>query len=889
MRNGPSLTRALRLVRVASRLVPPRLRDDWRAEWEAELTAVDLQPVSPKPKAKADPKPEADLVRHAMGSFVDAFWIRQREVADLQTIDDLRHGWRQMRHHSGFAFTAAAILALSMAASVVAFSVVSQILQRPLPYPNDEQLVTVWERQLASATRQEVAPANFLDWRARSQSFTHLAAGDPWSYDYTGGERPEVWRAVNVTEGFFDAFGITPLLGRFFLADEHKKGNNQVVVLSARVWRSHFGADPAIVGKSIPLDALAYVVVGVAPDEFQPRLLEDEPGAVRLWAARAMQGYETQRTSTGYWQVVGRLKDGVSIASAQAEMDAVSATMASENPRSNADVRASIISIREHLVGEVRPAVGLFSAAVFAVLLIACVNVTNLLLARGVARQHELAVRTALGADRRRVVAQLLAETLLLASGASLAGVLLAQLAMRSLANWGPRDVMWLDSLHVDQAALLFAAVLAAGVTVAAGLVPALRLSGAGVQQLGLRTVTADVAHRRLRLGLVAAEVALALILVSGTGLLLKSFVNLLNVETGFRQQGVLVLQIFIGDRNAGAAALRSFHDRATEQIARLPGVQAVGTVRAMPFLESNVDIRGPVRLLDQPPPPAGDELSAISLNVVTPGYFSVMDIALINGRLIEPRDGPDAPRVVVVSEAFVTRYLRGIEPVGQRLEFRQFGRPTQAMIVGVVRAQRHARLDEAPRAELLLPFAQHPMGSLAIVARTAVAPETLIEPAKLAIWSIDPLQTFYRTATLDDLVKRTLTTRRFALIVLTGFAALALLLAAAGLYGVLTAIMSQYRREIGVRIALGAAWTDILRLVVGRGLLVSAIGVAVGLIAVLGGARILQRFLFSVAPTDPVTIGGAAVLMLAIAAIACYIPARRAASEDPVQALRVE
>ena len=349
------------------------------------------------------------------------------------------------------------------------------------------------------------------------------------------------------------------------------------------------------------------------------------------------------------------------------------------------------------------------------------------------------------------------------------------------------------------------------------------------------------------------------------------------------------MLQIFIGDRNSGAAALRSFHDRVTEQIARLPGVQTVGTVRAMPFLESNVDIRGPVRLLDQPPPPAGSELSAISLNVVTPGYFSVMDIALINGRLIEPRDGPDAPRVVVVSEAFVTRYLRGIDPVGQRVEFRQFGRPTQATIVGVVRAQRHARLDEAPRAELLLPFAQHPMGSLVIVARTAVAPETLIEPAKLAIWSIDPLQTFYRTATLDELVERTLTTRRFALIVLTGFAALALLLAAAGLYGVLTAIVSQYRREIGVRMALGAAWTDILRLVVGRGLFVSAIGVAVGLVAVLGGARILQSFLFSVAPTDPLAIGGAAVLMLTIAAIACYIPARRAAAEDPVQALRVE
>jgi putative ABC transport system permease protein len=265
------------------------------------------------------------------------------------------------------------------------------------------------------------------------------------------------------------------------------------------------------------------------------------------------------------------------------------------------------------------------------------------------------------------------------------------------------------------------------------------------------------------------------------------------------------------------------------------------------------------------------------------------MGVTLIDGRLIDERDGPDAPRVAVVSEAFADRHLRGITPVGQRVEYRQFGRPAEAEIVGVVRALRHVRLDEAPRAELLLPFAQSPGGSITVVARTAVRPQTLIDSAKLAIWDVDPLQSFYRTATLEALVERTLTTRRFALIVLTGFAALALLLAAAGLYGVLTAIASQYRREIGVRMALGAAWTDIMRLVIVRGLLVSALGVAAGLAGVIGGARLLQSFLFSVAPTDPLTIGGAAVLMLVLAAVACYIPARRAAGEDPVQALRVE
>jgi putative ABC transport system permease protein len=862
----------LRIVRLAAWIVPARLRREWLMEWEAELAV------------RATPS-----IRPALGAFVDAFWIRQRDVADLQAIDDLRHGWRQMRQQAGFAVTAIAILSLSMAASVVAFSVVSQILERPLPYPDSDRVVTVWQREIGSPGRDEVAPGNFLDWHARAQSFSHLAAGDPWSYDYTGTDRPEVWRAVNVSEGFFEAYGVAPLHGRYFRLDEHKKGNHQVVVLSARLWRSHFGADPAVVGRAIPLDGTSYVVIGVAPDDFQPRMLEDLPGDVRLWAPRFIAGYESQRRGDGYWQVVGRLKDGVSIEAAQSEMDAISAQMESENPRTNNGVRAAIVTVREHLVGDVRPAVGLFTAAVFAVLLIACVNVTNLLLARGAARQHELAVRTALGANRRRVVGQLLVETLLLAVVASLIALVLAQAAMRSLAGWGPREVLWIDSLRVDGSALVFAALLAGIVTVAAGLVPALRLSGAGLQQPGLRTMTGDAGQRRLRLGLVAVEVALALILVSGTGLLLKSFVNLLNVDTGFQRRGVMVLQIFAGDRNSGAPALRAFHDRVVETIAQIPGVHAVGMARAMPFLESNVDIRGAVRLLDQPPRAAQDDMSAISLNVVSPGYFNVMGVALVSGRLIDSRDGPDAPKVVVVSETFASRYLRGIDPIGRRIEFRQFGRPTEAEIVGVVRALRHVRLDEAPRAEVLLPFAQHPVGSLTMVARTTVPPETLIEPAKRGIWSIDPLQTFYRTATLDQLVERTLTTRRFALIVLTGFAALALLLAAAGLYGVLSAIVSQYRREIGVRMALGAAWTDILRLMVARGLSVAAAGVAVGLVVVLGGARVLQSFLFSVAPTDPVAIGGAAVLMLAIAAVACYIPARRAASDDPVQALRVE
>jgi putative ABC transport system permease protein len=875
MARASSLNHALKIVLVASYLVPSRLRDEWRCEWHGELAAT------------SDTR-DAGLVRHASGAFVDAFWMRQRDVADLQTIDDLRHGFRQWRRQAGFAITAVGILALSMAAAVTAFSVVTQILLRPLPYPDPDRIVTVWERQPATPGRLAVAPGNFLDWRSRATSFSKLAGAEPYSYDYTGGDRPVVLKTLLVTEGFFDIFGIQPVAGRFFRPEEHTKDNNRVVVLSERWWRSQFNGDPSIVGKTIALDDGAFVVAGIAPANFQPHFQEYAPGDRDLYAAKAIEEYEPRIRASGYWSVVGRLKDGVSIDGAQAEMDAISLGIEQENPRSNRGVRADVINLREHLVGDVRAAVTLFSGAVLAVLLIACVNVTNLLLARSTLRQQELAVRTALGANRARLVGQLLIETLMLASAASVAAVFLSQAAMRTLATWGPREVMWLDSLHIDGWAIGFAAMLAFVVTLTAGLVPAMRLPGLGLQAPGNRTMTADRSQRHLRSVLVIAEVAMALMLVSGTGLLLRSFVNLLNVDTGFQRDKVVVVQMFAWDRNPGPVALRSYLDRVSAQVSSVPGVERVGAVQAMPFIESNIDIQGQMRLIDQPAPPPGEEIRA-SYNVASPNYFDVMGVRPLAGRLLSERDGPTSPRVVVVSEAFAERHLRNIDPIGQRLEIRAQGKPVQMEIVGVVPSLRHERLDDAPRSEVLMPFAQSPTGSITLVVRTSVDPAGLIETIKREIWTIDPLQTFYRTATLEELVDRTLVTRRFALIVLTGFAGLALLLAAAGLYGVLSTIAAQYRREIGVRMALGADWLDILRLVVMRGLVVSALGVGVGLVGVLGSARLLRGFLFSVTPNDPIAIGGAALLMLTIACIACYVPARRAANEDPLQALRVD
>lgn len=882
MADHTSLRVARALLQLAAPLVPRAQRDDWYAEWLAELEADAARSRTVGRESRPS------LLRRSMGAPIDAIWLRQRALMDLAIVDDLRVGARQLRQQAGFGLTAIGILALGMAASITAFSVVTQLLLRPLPYPDPDRIVTLWQRQADTQTPLDVAPGNFLDWRDRATSFSHLAGAEPYSRDYLGGDRPEVLPSIQVTQGFFEVFGLPPLAGRYFRPEEHKKGANQVAVISARVWRNLFAADPELIGRAIALDDGAFTVVGVAPDEFQTDLFESGSGHRGLWTPKGVEENEFRIRTSGYWNVVGRLAEGRSLDEARAEMDSIASQIEREQPQTNRSSRVAILPFREHLVGDVRPAVTLFAWAVAAVLLIACVNVTNLLLARGVARQQELAIRTALGADRRRLVSQLLAESLLLSIAAGGVALALASTAIRLVRTLGPRDVLWIDTLHLDGSAVVFTVALCGIVAVLAGIVPALRATAAGMQAPGSRTATGSRSHRRLRSTLVAAEVAMALVLVSGCGLLLRSFVNLLNVETGFQTRGVAALQIFAWDRHPDPAARRLFFERVLDRMAALPGVEAAGAVTAMPFIESNIDMRGVFQVVGRPAPAAGEEPRS-SFNVTTPGYFTAMRIPLVRGRLLDGRDGPEAPRVAVISDALASRYWRDGDPIGDRIAFRYSGQPIEAEIVGVTGATRHDGLDQQPRTEVFLPHAQTPTGSMTLVARTSLDPRLLIEPAKAAVWTIDPLQTFYRTATLDELVDRTLVTRRFALIVLTGFSLLALLLAAAGLYGVLSSIASQYRREIGVRLALGARWVDIVRLLLARGLAIAGVGVVVGLVIAAGGARLLRGFLFDIAPTDPLALGSAAALMLMVAAIACYLPARRAANADPVEVLRVE
>jgi putative ABC transport system permease protein len=875
----PAGIRAAHLVLAAAApLVPASLRDDWRREWIGELASLgDLPARQRRP------------LRRALGAFADAFWLRQRSIADFDWIDDLRHGWRQLFESMGFAITAVGILAIGLAATVTMFSVTDQVLLRPLPYPHSDRIVTLWETRGESEELLDVAPANFLDWRERARSFEHLAGVVPFSINFTGGARPEVFFAGQVTQGFFDSFGVRPLHGRFFTPEEYQKGRDKVLVLNEAFWRQRFAGDPAVVGTSLSFDSGPYVVVGIAPASFEPRLLATATGHRDVWQPKAIEDHEPKIRATGYWAVVGRLKPGVALASAQAELSSIAQQLAREYPRTNARTGARALPIREHLVGNVRLAVALLAAAVALVLLIACVNVVNLLLARGLAREREIAIRVALGARRGRLVRQLLTESLLVAVLGGLAGAVLAHWALQGLARFGPSSVPWIDTLHLDWRALAFAAVMILVVAVLSGALPAWRAAVHGLAAAGRATSTADPAQHRLRAGLVVAEIALALVLVCGTGLLIRSFTSLLKVDPGFQRDRVVVLQLFAWDHNPTPAQLRTFFERTTARLRSLPAVQSVGTVSAMPFIEANIDIQSDIVISGRAAPAAG-ESSRAHLTVASPGYFEALRVPLKRGRLIEERDTQDAPRVIVITEDLARRHWAADEePIGQRIRARFAGTPIDAEIVGVVSSLRHDSLSSSPREEIFIPHAQMPFGSITFTVRTAGDPASLIEPAKAAIWDINPAQTIYRTATLDGLVMRTVAPRRFALAVLIVFALVALLLAAGGVYGVLSAVTTTRLREVGVRVALGASRWDIVRWVLGRGLVIAGLGIAIGLAGALGAGRMLRGFLFEVAPADPVSVGVAALVMLAAAIAACYLPARRAAGADPVEVLRTE
>jgi putative ABC transport system permease protein len=804
------------------------------------------------------------------------------EGDQLSTLfQDIRFACRKLAKSPGFTIVAVLTLALGIGANIAIFGAIDTVLLKPRPYGDSERVLTLWQRDREAGTaRGWVAPANFIDWRERSQSFEVLAAMEPFSLDYLATDGPVSIRSWIVTDGFFGVFGVEPLLGGSFRPEDHVQGAAPVAMLSYGVWLNRFGGNPEIVGRALTLDGRPTTVVGVMPPGFA------YPPGRDIWSPRIFEGWERQARGGEFWQVVGKLKPDVSVSAAQAELDSIAAQLASEYAATNANVGIAGVPLDERLVENVRSGLMLFLGAAGLVLLIACVNVANLLLAQGAQRRRELAIRGVLGAGRGRLVRQLATESLLLAGIGGVLGLVLAAWGLNAFESLRPDTLPPGSSLALDSRIVGFAVLLALGTAVLFGLAPALGASRVALRERLHAATQSAPAARRFRGALVVAELALAMVLLIGAGLLIKSFVALLEVDRGYRTENVLALSVQAWDYYPDRAQRTLFVEDTLERIASLPGVLAAGVASSLPLADVIGTERATFTIEGRPPPAGG--LPTADGAIVTESYFRILDIPLRSGRLLTTDDDADAPRVVLINESMARRYWRDGDPIGARMTFAFGAAPVPVEVVGVVADTRDA-LDEEPRPSFFVPYAQNPTGALYFLVRSAGDPTALVRSVQSEIWALNPAMPFGTVTTLDGLFDDSLADRRFALMLLVAFAATALTLAAVGTYGVLSYESGRRSHEIGVRMALGSDAVRVVGLVVGTGIKLGLIGIGIGTVIALATSRLLSRYLYEVQPFDSATFVGIALLLVAVTAIASWLPARRAARVDPMQALRQE
>ncbi|HET9296894.1 MAG TPA: ABC transporter permease [Candidatus Binatia bacterium] len=804
---------------------------------------------------------------------------------------DLRYSLRMLVKHPGFTLIAVITLALGIGANAAIFSIINGVLLRALPYEEPDQIVTLWENNTKeNIARDDVSPANFLDLRERQKVFSEIAFANPHSMDYAGSGEPEVIRTTTVSKGFFEIFGSGALLGRTFLPEEYEQGKNQVILLSHGIWQRRFGGDKSIIGRSLILDGLPSTVVGVMPADFRLYLFDREE---EMWAPQVPDDAMKQMRKATFLKVVARLKPETTLGQAQSELNNIAGQLVQENPNTNQGIGITAVSLPEHLKGKWRQPLLILFAAVGLVLLIACANVANLSLARGFEREHEFAIRAAIGAGRSRIMRQLLMESLLLAVLGCVGGLLLAVWVVDLIVAFNPGDIPRIEEVSLSRLTLGFVLIISFLTTLFCGLAPALQLSKPDLQSClkeAGHALTASSARHRLRSTLVVAQIALAVVLLVGAGLLLRSFVGVLRVDPGFAADKVIAIQAFIWDRYS-KPELREVYTRETlEKIESLPGVEAAGVTTAIPLLESSQTSSVPFVVEGRPPQLLGQEPVA-QFTIASSNYFSAIGARLLNGRVFNQFDGKDAPRVALINETMARRNWPGENPVGAKFTLKRGGRDarggTTLEVIGTVTDQRQDGLEKTPRQEFFIPYAQAPSGSTIFVVRTKGDPDLLLQSIKARIWESNKTQPFYAVTTMDQLVRDSLKARRFNLVLLSALAALALSLAAVGIYGVMSFTTGQRTHEIGVRMALGARTTDIIRLVVRQGMALTLIGIVVGLVASVALTRFLSSLLFDITSTDPVTFAGITILLAAVALLACYIPARRATKVDPLVALR--
>jgi putative ABC transport system permease protein len=838
--------------------------------------------------------PRTEAVRRAriaFGAYEKAKEECREERAGfwLETLwADVRFGLRMLGKNLGFTAITILTLALGIGANTAIFSVVDAVLLRPLPYTQADRLVTVSEsaRPNDQATRNEVAPADFLDWRDRNRVFEQIGAVSLPGYSLTGAERPERVLGAAISAGMLHMLGLRPALGREIEAADDRDGASPVVMLSHALWQRRFASDAQVIGKTIRLGRTPYTVIGVLP----AGLTFPEPD-VALWVPleQTIPPKDMHWRDTHYLAVYARLKPGVTLAQTREEMNGIAGQLKVENPDSSGGAGALVIALQEDMAGSIRPALLTLLAAVGFVLLIACANVANLLLVRATGRGKELAIRLALGAGKWRLVRQILTESVLLSVAGGAAGLLVASGTRHLLLLLRPQSLPQFNVIETDGRVLLFTLFVSVSTGILFGLVPALRGTGFDLQPAlhsSSRNTTTGKTTQRLRNLLVVAEIAVSLVLLVGAGLTIRTFLGLRNRELGFRADHTVTARISLpSDKYSGDDQIVSFYDKVLERMRATPGVESAGMVSFLPLTGQEFD--NSYDVVGRPPNPPSDTTYAL-VRMVDPEYFHVLGIALLRGREIEQRDRSGAPRTIVVSESMAQRCWPNANAIGEQLLVYMGEDQSPWQVVGVVKDVR-TRIAADPEPTIYFPYAQMPYRYMVLAVRTHGDPRAMIETIRDTVRALDPDQPIHQMQTLTELISTTLLPWRFSMTLLGVFAAMALLLASAGIYGVMAYLVGQRTHEVGVRMALGARASDILWLVVGQGARLALLGVLVGLLASLALTRLMSNLLFGVTATDPLTFGFVALLLTLVALVACSIPARRAAHVDPTVALRYE
>ena len=882
---------------IRDRLRALRQRETVINEIDREMRShVELQ-VEANIKAGMSPREAREQAMRSFGNVnraVDAAYDVKGGGLFETLLQDIRYGVRMLAKHKAFTAVAVITLALGIGANTAIFSVVNELLLRPLPYRDAERIVMLWEVTPEGRHQNSASRANFRAWRAQTSSYQYIAAFSYQRHNLTGNGEPEELSVQFATPDLFKVLGVDPILGRTFLPEDDGDGKPPVAILSYALWQRRFGGQPGIVGQPITLNGVKYTVIGVMPSNFQFHM-KQRSGTGRpaeLWSILPMPVGPDANERGRFLATVARLKDGATVEHANAELRTIAARLSDEFPEFNKNYSAEVLSLREQFFGNVRRPLWLMLGAVGFVLLIACANVANLLLSLATTREKEIAVRAALGARRGRIVRQLLTESILLALFGSALGLFFAWLGIKALIAISPRDLVSLQSVGLNVTVLVWTLGVSLLTGIIFGLAPAFHISrlnlNDSLKEGGKSEAGQASGSRRLRNALVVSEIALAVVLLASAGLLIRSFIRLQQVDRGFQTDNILTMVVPLSDaKYREDPQVVGFFSQALEKVRQLPTVRSAGIVNFLPLYGGMGSATG-FKILGQPKPPPGEGPSC-DVRVVDSDYFPTMGIPLLRGRNFSSAELKESRHVILINEALARTYFSGTEPIGQRLDVVMFDTPQPAEIIGVVGNVRYDSLvDESPPA-VYFPHPDLTYSFMTLVIRTDGEPTAIAPAVQREIRTLDPNQPVSDVRTMNQVMSEWVSRSRFNTLLLGLFAALATLLSAVGIFGVMNYSVALRTREIGLRLAVGAQPRQVLLLVLRQGLLLTIVGVALGLVAAFALTRLLSGLLFGIGAIDAATFTTISILLVMVSLLACYLPARRAMRIDPLRALRYE